>query len=66
MDWKLASKLNLKIDPLSRPIEASALDGISLFQVTHVTEPLSVIIDNHHETMRFHLYHSSQHSLILG
>lgn len=62
MDWNLASKLNLKTEPLSCPIEASALDGSSLFRITHV----SVQIGNHNEIMCFHLYPSTQHSLILG
>lgn len=66
MDWDFAKKLNLKTDLLARPIEASALDGSLIFRVTHKTEPLTVIIDDHHELMCFHLYSSTQHSLILG
>ncbi len=30
------------------------------------TEPLEVIVGDHHELMCFHLYRSKQHCLILG
>ena len=66
MDWDFVSKLNLKTEQLSQPIEASALDGSVIFRVTHKTEPLTVIIGDHQELMCFYLYSSNQHSLILG
>uniref|UniRef100_A0A8P4GD59 Retrotransposon gag domain-containing protein n=1 Tax=Dicentrarchus labrax TaxID=13489 RepID=A0A8P4GD59_DICLA len=66
MDWDFAQKLNVKTEPLSLPLEASALDGSFIFKVTHVTEPVEVTIEDHHELMSFHLMHSAQHPLILG
>ena len=66
MDWDFAKKLNLKTEQLARPIEASALDGSLIFRVTHKTEPLTVIIDNHHELMCFHLYSSPSTLLFWG
>ena len=66
MDWDLAQKLKLNTKQLSKPLKASALDGTLIFKVTHKTELLKVIVDDHHELMNFHLFHSHQHPLILG
>ncbi len=37
-----------------------------IFRGTHKTEPLTLIIGDHHELVCFHLYSSTQHSLVLG
>lgn len=66
MDWSFAHKMDIKTEPLPQPLKASALDGSFIFKVTHVTEPVAVCIEDHHELMTFHLFHSAQHPLILG
>ena len=66
MDWSLAHKLGVKTELLPQPLEASALDGSFIFKVTHVTDLVEVSIEDHHELMSFHLFHSAQYPLILG
>jgi len=66
MDSGLAHELRLKTELLSSPLKASALDGKLLFHVTHKTESVTIMIDDHCELMSFHLFNSAQHPLILG
>ena len=58
-----ARKLYLHTEP--QPLEASALDESLIFKVTHKTEPLEVIVGDHHEFIH-HLFHSNQQPLSLG
>lgn len=67
LDWGLARKLRLCVSPLTSPLEAQALDGRLLFNVTHVTPPVKLVIsDSHTETMTFHLCSCPAHPVILG
>ena len=40
MDWSFAHKLNVKTESLPQPLEATALDGSIIVNVTHVTNTL--------------------------
>lgn len=66
MDWGFANQMGIKTVRLTQPLKARALDCGFIFDVTHVTEPVAICIGDHHELMTFHLFHSAQHSLILG
>uniref|UniRef100_A0A671YIT6 Gypsy retrotransposon integrase-like protein 1 n=1 Tax=Sparus aurata TaxID=8175 RepID=A0A671YIT6_SPAAU len=66
MDWGLARKLGLDVELLERPVRARSLNGLELFSITHVSEPVPLQINNHKEVIRFYLFKSSSHSLILG
>ena len=67
MDWGLVKRLGITTVPLTSPVDASALDGKLLFRVTHITEPVQVTIDDiHTETLRFHLFDSALHPIVLG
>ena len=52
IDWELAKLLNLKTIPLAHPINASALDGRLMCQVTDHTEHVQVVIQNHSEMLQ--------------
>ena len=67
MDWRLAKKLNLKWIPLSKPLEAHALDGRLLCKITHRTDPIQMTIPKEHtESLSFHLFNSPSHPRIRG
>ena len=66
MDWNLAKKLHIDCENLARPIRACSLNGADIFMITHITKPIEMAIGNHHETIQFHLFNSTSHSLILG
>lgn len=67
MDFKVAKELGLEFISLSKPLEASALDGHLLCHITHYSQSVQLAFpDNHTETLSFHLFESVQHPLILG
>ena len=66
MDWGLARKLGLKPEPLAKPIRARSLNGKDLIIITHINEPVQMIIDCQQEHIRPCLFTSLSHSLILG
>uniref|UniRef100_A0AAQ4PPB8 ribonuclease H n=1 Tax=Gasterosteus aculeatus aculeatus TaxID=481459 RepID=A0AAQ4PPB8_GASAC len=67
MDWRLAKRLNLKLIPLPKQLEAHALDGRLLCKITHRTGPIQMIIsERHSEALSFYLFDSPSHPLILG
>ena len=67
LDWGMVKRLSIKTEILPRPITARALDGKILFNVTHVTEPITLTFaDKHTEDIRFHLFNSALYPLILG
>ena len=67
MDQQLAERLGLEMYPLSKPLDATALDGRLLCQVSHRTQLVRLDIKgNHSELISFHIFHSSLHPLILG
>ena len=66
MDWGLAKKLGLETKRLERPVKASSLNGHELFVITHVTDPVPLIMGEHTELLTFYLYHSNTRTLVLG
>lgn len=57
MDWRLADQLGLQRIPLTKPLEASALDGRLLCCVTHRTQTVQLTMaGNHTESISFHLF----------
>ena len=66
MDWGLARRLGLKIEFLERPVRASSLNGMELFLITHISEPVHLHVNDHKELLRFYLFRSFSHSLVLG
>ncbi len=67
MDWGLAKQLQLTLEPLPVPQEATALDGHLLFRVTHRTPFLRLIMSgNHSEMISFLIIDSPEVPLILG
>lgn len=67
MDYDLASKLNLPFLPLSKPVDASALDGRLLCKITQHTPSVKLTFpESHTEELCFHLYQAPLHLLILG
>lgn len=56
MDNNLPTRLGLTLEPLPKPIEASALDGCLLGEVNHHTQPVSLLITgNHCNPISFHI-----------
>ena len=54
MDWGLARKLGLNIELLERPVRASSLNGMDLFLITHISEPVHLHINDHKELWGSH------------
>lgn len=63
MAWSFADWMRIKTQPLTQPVKANALDGSFIF---NVLEPVAFCIEDHHELITFHLFHSGQYPLILG
>ncbi len=68
MDIAMASRLQVPFNPLSSPLEIIALDGRSIApgSVTKITDPLTVSVSHHFESMAFYLFSSPELPLILG
>ncbi len=68
MDIAMASHLQVPVNPLSSPLEIIALDGRSIApgSVTKITDPLTVSVSHHLESMAFYLISSPELPLILG
>ncbi len=68
MDIAMASRLQVPVNPLSSPLEIIALDGRSIApgSVTKITDPLTVSVSHHLESMAFYLISSPELPLILG
>lgn len=67
LDQRVAVKTGIKVEPLQMPFSALALDGILLAQVTHRTEPLTVILRGiHREMIRFNILTTQSTPLIIG
>lgn len=64
MDWGLAERLGLQTELLSKPIQAHALNGDTLFTITH-SEPLDLRVGAHMEHMNFYLFKSPSQALVL-
>lgn len=67
LDGNLASQAGLVIEPFAFPLNATALDGRLLAQVTHQYSPLQLIHSgNHCEQICFRLTSSPHAPIILG
>lgn len=62
----LARRLGIEGTPLSNPLEASALDGRPLYQLTHPTQLVQLVISGYYtEHLSFHLFDSASHPVFL-
>lgn len=67
MDFKLAHKLQIPITSLTHKISVNALNGQELPNISHTTEPITLITSgNHTETLSFLLMDSPLAPLVLG
>ena len=67
LDRGLAMQLGINLEPLVKPMEATALDGRLLCTVTHRTVPLHLgISGNHTESLTFHLINAPHQPVIPG
>lgn len=67
LDEGFALQTGISCEPLDTPLEANARDRRLLAQVTHLTEPLILILSgNHRERLQFHLISLPYAPLVLG
>lgn len=67
LDSKLAAQAGILSEPLTAPLEATALNGEFFARVTHRTKPLQLIISgNHREFIQFNLISSPLTPIVLG
>lgn len=66
IDWAHAKRLGLGTEPLEKPIKANELNGQHIFSISHVTEPLELLIGNHWESQVFHVFDSPSQALVFG
>lgn len=67
IDTSLAAKLNIALEPLSRPLRVHALSGQRLPDITHVSEFLSLSLSgNHTERICFFSFKAPLTPLVLG
>lgn len=67
LDSNLVAQAGILVEPLSTPVDANALNGELLAQVTHRTEFLQLLLSgNHRETIQFHVMPSSRAPIVLG
>lgn len=67
LDQKFASITGIKLEPLSSPVQAQALDGGLLYSITHQSFPIKLIVSgNHQEFIRFLIVDSPDSPVVLG
>ncbi|KAI2667775.1 Transposon Tf2-6 polyprotein [Labeo rohita] len=68
IDQAYAAHLGIVTEALSQPLKVTAIDGrpLSLSPVTHRTQELTLIIDNHSETIQFYVTKIPSPAIILG
>ena len=67
LDAQLVASAGISTQPLTAPLNARGLNGKLLARVTHVTEPLHLVLSgNHHEMIQFHVMSSPHTPLVLG
>ena len=67
LDAQLVVSAGISTQPLTAPLNARGLNGKLLAHVTHVTEPLHLVLSgNHHEMIQFHVMSSPHTPLVLG
>ncbi|KAI2646712.1 Transposon Tf2-6 polyprotein [Labeo rohita] len=68
IDQAYTAHLGIVIEALSQPFKVTAIDGrpLSLSPITHRTQELTLIIDNHSETIQFYITKIPSPAIILG
>ena len=66
LDITLATQAGITSEQLDVPINANALNGDLLAQITHRTKPLLLVLSNHREYIQFHLISSPLTPIVLG
>ncbi|KAI2655949.1 Transposon Tf2-6 polyprotein [Labeo rohita] len=68
IDQAYAAHLGIVTGALSQPLKVTAIDGrpLSLSPITHRTQELTLIIDNHSETIQFYVTKIPSPAIILG
>jgi len=66
INWGLVWRLGLQVEPLSKPIKVSALNGGALFDISHISKPADIHIADNWKRIRLYLIDSPLHHLILG
>jgi len=67
LDTSLINQLNIPLEPLTSPINVTALNGQILTTITHETKTLSLVVSsNHHESVKFFIFPVLNTPLILS
>lgn len=67
LDREFASRYGIQSAPLDKPIHAVSLEATSLSTITHISEPVKLVISgNHSEMIRFYLFTSPNNPVVLG
>lgn len=67
LDQQVADQAGIKLEALDSPVTTLALDGRLLAQVTHRSEPVTLILSgNHREVIHFNILSAPTTPLILG
>ncbi|KAL0173559.1 hypothetical protein M9458_029527, partial [Cirrhinus mrigala] len=68
IDQAYAAQMGIVIEALSQPLKATAIDGrpLTLSPITHRTQELTLIIENHSEVIQFYVTKIPSPAIILG
>ena len=67
IDSSFAHKVGIKCFELEHPIHSRSLEGVRMGDITHITEPVTLVVSgNHSETIRFHVFSSPDSPIVLG
>ncbi|KAI2648041.1 Retrovirus-related Pol polyprotein from transposon 17.6 [Labeo rohita] len=68
IDQAYAAQMGIVIEALSQPLKVTAIDGrpLTLSPITHRTQELTLIIENHSEVIRFYVTKIPSPAIILG
>ncbi|KAL0192526.1 hypothetical protein M9458_010822, partial [Cirrhinus mrigala] len=68
IDQAYAAQMGIVIEALSQPLKVTAIDGrpLTLSPITHRTQELTLLIDNHSETIQFYVTKIPSPAIILG
>ncbi|KAI2663491.1 Transposon Tf2-6 polyprotein [Labeo rohita] len=68
IDQAYAAQMGIVIEALSQPLKVTAIDGrpLTLSPITHRTQELTLIIENHSEAIQFYVTKIPSPAIILG
>ncbi|KAI2665208.1 Transposon Tf2-9 polyprotein [Labeo rohita] len=68
IDQAYAAQMGIVIEALSQPLKVTAIDGrpLTLSPITHRTQELTLVIENHSETIQFYVTKIPSPAIILG